>query len=305
MERPFSSLMDFGLSPTYAGKVREICDLGSQLLMITTDRISAFDCILPTPIPGKGKLLNAISTFWFRSLAAAVPNHFVSNADADFPRPLAKLLPHLRDRWMLVRKAQRIPVECIVRGYLAGSAIDEYRREGAVGGLRLPTGIQPYGKLPEPIFTPTTKEDIGHDQPITFAGLSDRVGAETAARLRDASLRVFTLAEPYARERGLILVDTKFEFGWIGQNLFLIDEALTPDSSRYWDGMQYRSGTPVPLDKEYLRAYLKTLDWDRTPPAPGLPDEQIREAYRRYRLVYDRLGVDGPTPLPGAGEERS
>lgn len=296
MEEPFGTLKDFGFAPTYAGKVREICDLGRNLLIVTTDRISAFDCILPTPIPGKGKLLNRISSFWFRGLASHIPTHFISDREVEFPHDLAPVLPEVRDRWMLVRKAERIPVECIVRGYLAGSSIDEYRREGKVGGIALPQGIAPYGQLPDPIFTPTTKEDVGHDQPIDFDGLCGRVGKETATRLRDASLAIFRLAEPYARDKGLFLVDTKFEFGWIGSDLVLIDEALTPDSSRYWDARSVGQGAPVSLDKEYLRAYLKTLDWDRTPPAPGLPQEQIDEAYRRYRLVHDRLGAGGPAP---------
>ncbi len=303
MEKPFRTLKDLGLAPTYAGKVREICDIGRELVIITTDRISAFDCILPTPIPGKGKLLNRISAFWFRGLGGHVPTHFVSDREVEFPADLAGILPMVRDRWMRVRKAERIPVECIVRGYLAGSAIDEYRREGKVGGIPLPGGIAPYGKLPEPIFTPTTKEDVGHDQPIDFDTLCNRVGRDTATRLRDSSLAIFLLAEPYASEKGLILVDTKFEFGWIGGDLVVIDEVLTPDSSRYWDAESVGRGTPLSLDKEYLRAYLKTLDWDRTPPAPGLPQEQIDEAYRRYKLVHDRRGAGGPAPRLGEAKE--
>lgn len=298
MEPAFRTLTDLGVSPTYAGKVREMLDLGDHLLIVTTDRISAFDCILPDPIPGKGKLLNGIATHWFRLLAPHMPTHFVSDAEADFPSDLTRLLQSLRDRWMLVRRAERISVECVVRGYLAGSSIDEYRRTGSVAGHRLPPGIQAYARLPEPIFTPTTKEDVGHDQPLTVAELADRVGTELAGRLEAASLRIFQMGEAYALSRGLILVDTKFEFGWIDGDLHLIDEALTPDSSRYWDALLPEEGTPTSLDKEYLRSYLKTLDWDRNPPAPALPPDRIEEIYRRYRLVYDRIRSDGP-PLSG------
>lgn len=301
MEHSFRSISDHGLSPTYQGKVREILDLGDKLLIVTTDRISAFDCILPTPIPGKGKLLNRISGHWFRGLAPHLPTHFLSDEEADFPKALASLLPDVRERWVLVRKAERVPVECVVRGYLAGSAIDEYRKTGTVVGVPLPPGIEKYGRLPEAIFTPTTKEDVGHDQPVTFAELADRVGGELAVQLRDLSLRIFRMAEAYARGRGLILVDTKFEFGWIDGQLALIDEVLTPDSSRYWDGESYGSAPPVSLDKEYVRAYLKTLDWDRNPPAPPLPQEQIAEAFRRYRLVHDRLGVGSHPPELSGG----
>jgi phosphoribosylaminoimidazole-succinocarboxamide synthase len=299
METTFRSISEHGIAPTYQGKVREICDLGEHLLIVTTDRISAFDCILPTPIPGKGKLLNRISGHWFRGLAGHLPTHFISDAEADFPQALASLLPAVRDRWVLVRKAERVPVECIVRGYLAGSAIDEYRSTGSVVGVALPPGIEKYGRLPEPIFTPTTKEDVGHDMPVTFDELARRVGGDLAASLRDLSLRVFRMAEAYARRQGLILVDTKFEFGWIDGKLALIDEVLTPDSSRYWDGESYGAGHPVSLDKEYVRTYLKGLDWDRTPPAPPLPQEQIAEAFRRYRLVHDRLGVGSHPPELG------
>ncbi|MDM7914951.1 MAG: phosphoribosylaminoimidazolesuccinocarboxamide synthase [Candidatus Eisenbacteria bacterium] len=291
-------MTDLGLSPSHSGKVRETLDLGDRLLLVTTDRISAFDCILPTLIPGKGILLNEISAWWFRGLEPHLPTHFLSDQDSDFPADLKPLLPELRGRWMLARKAKRIDDECVVRGYLAGSAIEEYARKGTIGGMSAPPGIAPYGKLPAPLFTPTTKEEVGHDRPVTLEELSDIVGSELAERLREASLRVYDLAERYARARGLLLVDTKFEFGWIDGRLSLIDEALTPDSSRYWDGARSAS-PPDPLDKEYVRAWLKTLDWDRNPPAPALPPEQVAETYRRYRLVHDRLGASGPPPRLG------
>lgn len=303
MEVPFLSLLDHGLAPTYSGKVREILDLGDHLLMVTTDKISAFDCVLPSPVPGKGKLLNRISAFWLRGLERQIPTHLVTDREDDFPNDISHFLPAVRDRWMLVRKAERIPIECIVRGYLAGSGMAEYQKKGTVGGINVPQGLQPFGKLPEPLFTPTTKEDEGHDQPVTFEELVAEVGNALAEELRDRSLEIYRLAELFAREKGLILADTKFEFGRIDGRLCLIDEALTPDSSRYWTIASYDAGSPDPLDKEYVRGYLKTLDWDRNPPAPALPEEQVAETYRRYRAVYDILGADGPAAkLGGVGE---
>ena len=296
MEQPFTSLRDLGLAPTHSGKVREIRDLGDPLLMVTTDRISAFDCVLPTPVPGKGKILNKVSSFWFHALQSVVPNHLLSDREEEFPEDLGRFHEILRGRWVLVRKAKRIPIECVVRGYLAGSGMQEYLAKRTVGGIELPSGIPPYGKLPEPLFTPTTKAEVGHDQPVTFEELTDDIGRDLSERLRDVSLMIYRVAERFARSRGLILADTKFEFGWIDDRLSLIDEALTPDSSRYWDAAQYGSGTPEPLDKEYVRGYLKGLDWDRNPPAPGLGLEQITETHRRYMVVHDALGVGGKPP---------
>lgn len=296
MDTPFRSLSDHGVATSHVGKVREILDLGDQLIIVTTDRISAFDCILPTLVPGKGRLLNRISAHWLRALGPIVPTHFLSDGDADFPRDLGSLRSALRDRWMLVRKAERIPVECVVRGHLAGSGLQEYAEKGTVGGIEVAGGIPPFGKLPEPLFTPTTKEDRGHDRALTFDELGEAIGPDLAARLRELSLRVFGVGERFARSRGLILVDTKFEFGWIDRELCLIDEALTPDSSRYWDAAASGSGRPHSLDKEYVREYLKGLAWDRNPPAPPLPEEQVVETYRRYRLVHDLLGVGGSIP---------
>jgi phosphoribosylaminoimidazole-succinocarboxamide synthase len=296
METPFRSLSDHGLATSHTGKVREILDLGGHLILVTSDRISAFDCVLPSLVPGKGKLLNRISTHWFRALTPIVPTHFVSDSDTDFPPDLGSIRSAVRDRWMLVRKARRIPVECVVRGHLAGSGLQEYQDRGTVGGIPVTPGIPAYGKLPEPLFTPTTKEDFGHDRALSFAELQETVGGELAARLRDLSIRVFSVAERFAASCGLTLVDTKFEFGWIDGELCLIDEALTPDSSRYWDARSSDSGHPISLDKEYVREYLKGLSWDRNPPAPPLPEDRIVETYRRYRLVHDRLGVGGAVP---------
>ena len=299
MQRPFRSLADHGLSPTRSGKVREILDLGDRLLIVTTDRISAFDCVLPSLIPGKGRILNRISCHWFRALEPIVPHHLISDRDEEFPRDLAELLPVLQDRWVLVHKAGRIPVECVVRGCLAGSGMREYEEKGTVGGIEMPAGIPPYGRLPEPLFTPTTKEDAGHDQPVTFAELSEQVGEELSVQLRDLSLLIYRVAAEHAAARGLILADTKFEFGWIDGCLTLIDELLTPDSSRYWPVESHRSGPPTPLDKEYVRSYLKTLSWDRNPPAPPLPAAEVEETLRRYQRVHDMLGVGGPPPRLG------
>lgn len=305
MERSFTSIADLGMAPTHSGKVREILDLGDQLLIVTTDRISAFDCVLPTPVPGKGILLNKIAAFWFRALQEIVPTHFLTDAESEFPKDLTDLHQSLRDRWILVRKAKRIPVECVVRGYLAGSGMREYQKKGSVCGVALPPGIAPYGRLPEPIFTPTTKADVGHDEPVTFEELCNEIGEELAGRLRDLSLKLYRVADKYAGSKGLILADTKFEFGWIDDDLSLIDEVFTPDSSRYWDLETYGTGTPEPLDKEYVRAYLSGLDWDRNPPAPGLPDVQIKETYRRYLQVHDALGVGNEPPLLSEKEVRA
>lgn len=302
METPFRSLSDHGLAVSHAGKVREILDLGDNLILVTSDRISAFDCVLPTLVPGKGKLLNRISAHWFRALAPIVPTHFVSDSDADFPNDLGAIRAAVRDRWMLVRKARRIPIECVVRGHLAGSGLQEYREHGTVGGIGVKPGIAAHGRLPEPLFTPTTKEDLGHDRPISFEELCETIGSDLAVRLRDLSIRIFGLAERFAGSRGLTLVDTKFEFGWINRDLCLIDEALTPDSSRYWDARAQGPEQPLSLDKEYVRGYLKGLSWDRNPPAPSLPDDQVAETLRRYRLVHDRLGVGGQVPDLGEHE---
>ncbi|MBM3286063.1 MAG: phosphoribosylaminoimidazolesuccinocarboxamide synthase [Candidatus Eisenbacteria bacterium] len=301
MKASFLGLGDLGVSPSRSGKVRETLDLGDTLLIVTTDRISAFDCILPTPIPGKGKLLNRISAHWFRGLSSHVATHFVSDGESDFPAELRHILPSLRDRWMLVRKALRIPVECVVRGHLAGSGLREYAQKGTVGGIEVAPGIEPYGKLPAPLFTPTTKEDVGHDRPVSFEELEEIVGAGLAAELRRISLRIFELAEPFAAARGLTLVDTKFEFGWIDGKLTLIDEVLTPDSSRYWDAERPAAGAPVSLDKEFVREHLMGTAWDRNPPAPPLPQEIIEETFRRYQRVHDRIGAGGSAPELGRG----
>lgn len=296
MPVPFMSLRDYGVQPTHSGKVRETVDLGDELFMVTTDRISAFDCVLPSPIPGKGQVLNRTSAFWLKALDRGMPTHYLTHDAPGLPQRFRNLADVLEGRWMLVRKADRIPVECVVRGYLAGSGLQEYREKGSINGIALPAGIPAYGRIPEPIFTPTTKEDVGHDRPITGDELASIVGSDLARDLREASLRIFAIASAHALSRGLVLVDTKFEFGWIDGRLALIDEALTPDSSRWWDVGSLGAEQPESLDKEFVRAYLKTLAWDRNPPAPSLPASIIDETLRRYRLVHDRLGADGPLP---------
>lgn len=290
MIRPFQSLGELGIRPWHRGKVRETIDLGDRLLIVTTDRISAFDCVLPEGLPGKGLLLNRLSAFWFRGFSRLMPTHFVSVADGDLPAEFAAHRERLSGRWMLVRKAERVPVECVVRGYLTGSGWAEYRSSGTVCGIGLAPGLREFDRLPEPLFTPTTKAEQGHDEPLTPSQTADLVGAETARALERASLEVYRRGRDYALARGIIIADTKFEFGWIDGRLALIDEVLTPDSSRFWPRESLEGGgPPEPLDKQYVRDYLKTLDWDRNPPAPPLPPAIVAEALARYRRACDGL----------------
>lgn len=303
MSTPLRSLEDLGLVPSHRGKVRETIDLGDRLLMVTTDRLSAFDCILPDPLPGKGVLLNQLSAFWLRGLSRLEPTHFLSTDLADLPAAFTSVSDHLRGRFLLARKAERVPVECVVRGYLAGGGWSEYQETGAISGERLPAGLSKFARLPEPIFTPTTKEDSGHDLPLPRAGLVARVGAETAALLERRSIDLYRRADRYARARGVVIADTKFEFGWIDGALALIDEALTPDSSRFWpiasaERAARGGGPPESWDKQFIRDYLLTLDWNRTPPAPALPAEVAVEALDRYRRAFDALTGGAREPDP-------
>jgi len=276
-------------APIHRGKVRDIYDLGEHLLLVASDRVSAFDVVLPRTIPDKGRLLTAISTFWFGETEKVVPNHLVSIDAGDFPEPF-RSVADLAGRSMLVKKARRVDVECVVRGYLAGSGWKEYRTRRSVCGNPLPEGLTKGGRLPEPIFTPTTKEDAGHDEPITFDEMADRVGAELAARLRDLSLRVYAHGHAVAEKRGFLLADTKFEFGFVDDELILIDEVLTPDSSRYWRKQDYVPGQPPDSwDKQVIRDYLETLDWNKQAPGPDLPDEIANRARERYLDVYRTL----------------
>jgi len=273
------------------GKVRDVYALpGKRLLLAATDRLSAFDHVLPTPIPDKGRVLTRLSAFWFARTAHLVPNHFLSlDVDGLLP-PADPRLALLRGRAMVVRWARRIDVECVVRGYLAGSAWEEYRAAGTVGGARLPTGLGPGSPLPQPLFTPATKAAAGHDENIPPARVQALLGAELARRLEETSIALYRYAAEHAAACGLILADTKFEFGLAPDGaLLLIDEALTPDSSRYWDTAGYRRGILEPFDKQFVRDYLIRVGWDREPPAPALPPEVAGATAARYREVYRRL----------------
>ncbi len=269
------------------GKVRDIYELGDKLLLVATDRISAFDVVLPSGIPQKGRVLTALSLFWFDFCRDIITNHLIPLRLAFLPEQEKKLL---QGRAMLVKKAKPIPVECIVRGYLSGSAWKEYQSQGLVSGIKLPPRLQQADKLQEPIFTPSTKAETGHDVNITFAELQNLVGTELASKLRQVSIKVYLKASPYAEEKGIIIADTKFEFGIYEGEVILIDELLTPDSSRFWSKEEYEPGKPQPsFDKQFVRDYLEGLNWDKKPPAPELPPEVIEETSRKYLEAYRRL----------------
>lgn len=274
--------------PDSRGKVRDIYDTGDNLLMVATDRISAFDYILPDEIPFKGEILNRISEFWFKKFADIVPNHLVSIDTADFPAEYAEYADYLAGRSMLVKKAEPIMVECIVRGYLTGSGKKTYDEDGTVCGIKLPEGLVEASKLPEPLFTPSTKAAIGdHDENISYERCVGLVGEDIASQLRDLSLKIYTAAAEYAATRGIIIADTKFEFGIIDGKVTLIDECLTPDSSRFWPADTYEEGKVQPsYDKQYVRNWLKA-NWDMTGDAPHLPAEVIEGTSARYREAYE------------------
>ncbi|MFH1143084.1 MAG: phosphoribosylaminoimidazolesuccinocarboxamide synthase [Candidatus Eisenbacteria bacterium] len=280
---PFMGLAEIGVRPDASGKVREILDLGEQLLIVTTDRLSAFDRVLPTGIPGRGAILNGISIFWFERLSGLVPSHFLSRDPEALPEILKPHAPRLAGRFMRARKAERVPIECVVRGWLAGSGYNAYRAEGSICGVRLPPGLEPFARLPQAIFTPTTKAERGHDEPVSFAQLRGIVGDELAAKLRELSLALYAAAAAHAEARGIVIADTKFEFGWIDGRLMLIDEALTPDCSRFWPRESVGPGrTPVSLDKQAVRDYLRTVGWSGDGPPPILPPEVVAETKQRY-----------------------
>ena len=280
-----------GIRKVNRGKVREIFEIDSgHLLIVATDRISAFDVVLPNTIPNKGKVLNQISAFWFKQVEHIVPNHVVSAQVDDFPAKCHPFREELRGRSMLVRRCRPLPVECVVRGYLAGSGWKEYRETGQICGIELPTGLREADELPEPIFTPSTKAVTGHDENIPFERVTELLGTETARAIRDFTLAIYGSAREYARERGIIICDTKFEFGQQDSKLLLIDEVLTPDSSRFWPADRYEPGGPQPsFDKQFIRDYLETLDWDKTPPGPELPEEIVTATSRRYVEAFKRL----------------
>ena len=279
-----------GLAPWRRGKVRDVYEAGpDHLVIVASDRLSAYDRILPTPIPGKGRVLTGLSTFWFRTLASAVPHHLVSDDPRSYPAPFDRHADRLSGRSMLVRRAERIDIECVVRGHLTGSGLREYRAHGAVCGIALPSGLGDGARLEPPIFTPATKAEAGHDENIDFDEMSRRVGRETAEALRERSLAIYGEARARAWERGLVLADTKFEFGRVGGEITLIDEILSPDSSRYWDRAEYEAGRLLAFDKQFVRDWLDRSGWDHEPPAPALPDEVVRRTAERYGEAMRRL----------------
>jgi phosphoribosylaminoimidazole-succinocarboxamide synthase len=272
------------------GKVRDIYDLGDSLLFIASDRISAFDCILASGIPCKGRILTQMSLFWFDFLQDVVPSHLLTANVAEYPRKLSRYRKKLDGRSMLVKKAQMIQVECVARGYLAGSGWKEYQEKGSVCGIPLPPGMRDGDQLPEPIFTPATKAQSGHDMNVSFQYVAKLLGVELAGQLRDLTLDLYGRAAKYALEHGIIVADTKFEFGFVNERLVLADEVLTPDSSRYWPADTYRPGGPqYSFDKQYVRDYLETLNWNKRPPAPSLPAEIIEKTSEKYEEAFKRL----------------
>jgi phosphoribosylaminoimidazole-succinocarboxamide synthase len=278
-----------GIAKLRSGKVREVFDLGENLLFVATDRLSAFDVILPDPIPFKGAVLNQISAFWFQKFDFA-KNHFITAEFDDFPAALKKHRDQLDGRSMLVKKTEPLPVECVVRGYLAGSGWKDYQQTGAISGVKLPAGLQLASPLPGPTFTPSTKSESGHDLNIDAAEVERMIGPELMEIARDLSLEIYKAGRDYAAERGIIVADTKFEFGKSGDELLLIDECLTPDSSRFWPADEYRAGiSPPSFDKQFVRDYLETLDWNKTPPAPKLPHEIIEKTSAKYLEAFERL----------------
>jgi phosphoribosylaminoimidazole-succinocarboxamide synthase len=283
---------DFPDLPLHAsGKVRDVYQLDSdRLLFVATDRISAFDYVLATGIPHKGRVLSQMSLFWFDFLSDIVSNHLITAEVERYPEILHKYADQLRGRSMLVRRAQMFPVECVVRGYISGSAWKEYKSTGKVCGIELPKGLLESQAFPEPIFTPSTKATSGHDENISFAGMCDIVGTETASTLRDLTLRVYKKAADYARQRGIIIADTKFEFGRTGEGITLADEVLTPDSSRFWPADKYEPGrAQASYDKQYVRDYLEQIRWTKQPPAPALPPEVAQHTSEKYLDAYRQI----------------
>jgi phosphoribosylaminoimidazole-succinocarboxamide synthase len=281
------------LSPTpdSQGKVRDLYDLGDRLLLVASDRLSAFDVVLPDPIPYKGEVLTKLSIFWFELLADVVPNHLLSTDVADLPERFAPMADYLAGRFMLVKKAKVFPVECIVRGYLAGSGWAEYQRAGTVCGIPLVAGLVESDRLPEPIFTPSTKAQIGlHDENISFERAAEIIGAEAAEELREKSLAVYSAARDHAASRGIVIADTKFEFGVVDGQITLVDEVLTPDSSRFWPAASYRPGGGQPsFDKQFVRDWLTASGWDKNPPAPQLPPDVVERTSEMYIQAYELI----------------
>jgi phosphoribosylaminoimidazole-succinocarboxamide synthase len=280
-----------GLTLHGRGKVRDIYDLGDHYLIIASDRLSAFDVVLPTPIPNKGKVLTQMSEFWFGHLEDVVPHHLVSTRVEDFPPEVRRHREQVQGRSMLVRKATVFPIECVVRGYLAGSGLKDYQKSGAVCGIALPPGLRESDRLPEPIFTPATKAEVGlHDENISEAEAGRRIGADTIQRLKALSLEIYRRASEFASRRGIIVCDTKFEFGLIDGRIALVDEVLTPDSSRFWPADQYSPGKPQPsYDKQFVRDYLEQIGFNKQPPGPALPDDVVRATSAKYVEALTQL----------------
>lgn len=277
-----------GLTLQSRGKVRDIYSLGDRLLIVATDRLSAFDVVLPTPIPDKGRVLTQLSLFWFEKLADVIPHHVISAENF-----AGELGPHARElegRSMLVRRTDPVPIECVVRGYISGSGWKDYQKTGAICGIPLPAGLKESDRLPEPIFTPSTKATTGHDENISFEETVSRIGAPLAEQLRETSLTLYNRAAEHAAARGIIMADTKFEFGLLGKELIWIDEALTPDSSRFWPATEYRPGAAQPsFDKQYVRDYLERIGWNKQPPGPALPADVVAGTRAKYREAYERI----------------
>lgn len=289
MEEAILSIEIPELKHIKSGKVRDLYDAGENLLIVASDRISAFDCVMPNGIPEKGKILTQISLFWFDYLKNIVKNHLISADYKEYPFKV-KDTRMVDKRSMYVKKTKVIPVECVVRGYLSGSGLKEYNQTQSICGIKLPAGLRESDKLPEPIFTPTTKEDTGHDMAVDFKGVVDRIGQESADFIKEKSIALYQTAANYASTKGIIIADTKFEFGVLGNEIILIDEALTPDSSRFWPKDQYQVGiSPPSFDKQFVRDYLETLKWDKTPPAPALPADVVAKTKDKYMEAFRRL----------------
>jgi len=277
-----------GLKLQSRGKVRDIYSLGDRLLIVTTDRLSAFDVVLPTPIPDKGRVLTQLSLFWFEKLADVIPHHVISATN--FVDELAPHAQALEGRAMLVRRTEPVPIECVVRGYISGSGWKDYQKTGAICGIPLPAGLRESDRLPEPIFTPSTKATTGHDENISFDETVSRIGGPLAERLRKTSLTLYNRAAEHAAARGIIIADTKFEFGLLGKELIWIDEAVTPDSSRFWPAAEYRPGSAQPsFDKQFVRDYLERIGWNKQPPGPVLPADVVAGTRNKYREAYENI----------------
>lgn len=272
------------------GKVRDMYDLGDEVLIVVTDRLSAFDHVLPNGIPDKGRVLNLLSDFWFKKTGHIVKNQVVSTDTADLPSPLCPHKDILEGRFTIAKKARMLPVECVVRGYLSGSGWNDYKKTGAVCGIALPAGLRESDRLPEPIFTPSSKAEAGHDENISFDQASALIGREMAGKVRDATLALYGFARDYAAGRGILIADTKFEFGVLGGELILCDEVLTPDSSRFWPAAEYAPGHGQPsFDKQFVRDYLLSIHWNKEPPIPTLPEDVVAKTSQKYREAFERI----------------